>query len=105
MGAGLLKTRELKSITAGIRRRGRWDVIGDRSDERELEIEVVEDPVVNSSEVLQFELGISGTEPLKEGNFVVVQERPLKNIGDPLVLLCVCQQVVNVAGNGRLIVR
>ena len=41
-------------------------------------------------------------EPLKEGNFVVVQERPLENVGDPLVLLCMRQQVVNVTGNGGL---
>ena len=46
MGAGLLKTREPKSVMAGIWQRGQWDVIRDRSDERELEIEVVEDLVV-----------------------------------------------------------
>ena len=34
--------REPKSVTAGIWQRGWWDVIGDRNDERELEIEVVE---------------------------------------------------------------
>ena len=56
MGAGLLETRELKSVTVGIRWRGRRDVIGDRSDERELEVKVIEDPVVDGSEVLEFEL-------------------------------------------------
>ena len=105
MGAGLLETREPKSITVGIRQRGRWDVIGDRGDEREFEIEVIEDPVVNSSEVLEFELGVLCTEPLEESNFIIVQERPLKNVGNPLALLCVCQWVVNVARNGGLIVR
>ena len=48
-GAGLLETREPKSVTAGIRRRGRWDVIWDRGDERELEVKVVEDLVVDGS--------------------------------------------------------
>ena len=99
---GVPEVREPKSVTAGIRRRGRWDVIGDRRDERELEIEVVEDLVVSSSESLEFELEVSCMEPLKESDFVVVQKGPLKNIGDPLALLCVRQQVVNVASNGGL---
>ena len=41
-------------------------------------------------------------EPLEEGDFVIVQERSLKNVGDPLALLCVRRQVVNVTGNGGL---
>ena len=86
----------------GIRQRGQWDVIRNRGDERELEIEIVEDSVVNSSESLEFELEVSCTEPFKESNFVVVQERPLENVGDPLVLLRVRRRVVNVAGNGGL---
>ena len=102
MGVGLLKTRELKSVTAGIWQRGWWDIIGDRGDERELEIEVIEDPVVDGGEVLEFELGVSGTKPFKEGDLVVVQERPLEDVSDPLTLLCVCRWVVDVAGNGRL---
>ena len=102
MGAGLLETREPKSVTAGIRQRGRWDVIGDRRDEGELEIEIVENSVVNSGEPLEFELEISCTEPLKEGDFVVMQERPLENVSNPLVLLCMRRWVVNVAGNGGL---
>ena len=100
---GLLETREPKSVTAGIRRRGRWDIIWDRGDERELEVEVVEDLVVDGSKVLEFELGVPGTEPFKERDFVVMEERPLKNVGDPLMLLCVRQWVVDVAGNGRLL--
>ena len=71
-------------------------------DEGELEIEIVEDSVVNSGESLEFELEISCTEPLKEGDFVVVQERPLENVSDPLALLCMHRQVVDVAGNGGL---
>ena len=97
-----METREPKSVTAGIQRRGRWDIIGDRGDERELEIEVVEDPVVSSSESLEFELEVSCTEPLKESDFVVMQERLLKNVSDPLMLLCVRRWVINVAGNGGL---
>ena len=105
MGAGLLETRELKSVTAGIRQRGRWDVIGDRSDERELEIEVVEDPVVNGSEPFEFELEVSCMEPLEESDFVVMQERSFKNIGDPLTLLCVRQRVIDVTRNDGLNIR
>ena len=105
MGAGLLETREPKSVTAGIRRRGRWDVIGDRSDEREHEIEVIEDLVVDGSEVLEFELGVPGTEPFEECNFVVGEERSLKDVCDPLTLLCVRRRVIDVAGNGGLNVR
>ena len=88
---------------AGIRWRGRWDVIWDRGDERELEVEVIEDPVVDSSKVLEFKLGVPGMEPFKERNFIVVGERLLKNVSDPLTLLCMRQRVVDVAGNGRLL--
>ena len=94
--------REPKSVTVGIRRRGRWDVIRDRGEERELEIEVVEDPVVSSSESLEFELEVSCMEPLKESDFVIVQKGPLEDIKVPLALLCVRRRVVNVAGNGGL---
>ena len=58
--------------------------------------------MVNSSESLKFELEVSCSEPLKASDFVVMQERPLENVGDPLALLCVRQRVVNVAGNGGL---
>ena len=98
-----METREPKSVMAGIQWRGQWDVIWDRGDERELEVEVVEDPVVDSSKVLKFELGVPGTEPFKECDFVVMEERPLKNVSDPLTLLCVHWWVVDVAGNGRLL--
>ena len=86
----------------GIQRRGRWDVIGDWSDEGKLEVEVVEDPVVDSSELLEFKLEVSCTEPLKESDFIVMQERPLEDIGDPLMLLCVRWRVIDVTGNGGL---
>ena len=102
MGVGLLETREPKSVMAGIRQRGRWDVIWDRGDERELEVKVVEDPVVDGSKVLEFKLGVLGTKPFKECDFVVVEERPFENVGDPLMLLCVRRQVVDVTGNDGL---
>ncbi|KIM59947.1 hypothetical protein SCLCIDRAFT_27017 [Scleroderma citrinum Foug A] len=44
--------------------------------------------MVDCSEVLEFELGVPGMEPFKEYNFVIVEERSLKDIGDPLTLLC-----------------
>ena len=90
---------------AGIRWRGRWDVVGDRGNKGALEVEIVEDAVVYASESLEFELEVSCTEPLKESNFIVMQERSLKDIGDPLTLLCMRRRVIDVAGNGGLSVR
>ena len=105
MGVGVAKTRELKSVMAGIRRRGRWDVVGDRGNKGALEVEIVEDTVVYASESLKFELEVSCTEPLEESDFVVVQEGSLKDIGNPLTLLCMRWRVIDVARNGGLIVR
>ena len=102
---GVAKTREPKSVTVGIRRRGWWDVIRDRGNKGALEVEIVEDAVVYASESLEFELEVSCTEPFKEGDFVVVQEWPLEDVGDPLTLLCVHRWVIDVAGNGGLNVR
>ena len=100
-----METREPKSIMAGIQWRGQWDVIWDRGNERELEVEVVEDPVVDGGKVLEFELGVPGMEPFKERDLVVVEEWSLEDIHDPLALLCVRWWVVNVTGNGGLSVR
>ena len=100
-----METREPKSVMAGIRWRGRWDVVGDRGNKGALEVEIVEDAVVYASESLEFELEVSCTEPLKESNFIVMQERSLKDIGDPLTLLCMRRRVIDVAGNGGLSVR
>ena len=105
MGAGVAKTREPKSVMAGIRRRGWWDVIGDRGNKGALEVEIVEDAVVYASESLEFELEVSCPEPFKESDFVVMQERPLEDVGDPLTLLCVRRWVIDVAGNDGLSVR
>ena len=87
---------------AGIRRRGQWDVIRNRENKGALEVEVIEDVVMYGSESLEFELDISCTEPLEESDFIIMQERSLKDVSDPLALLCMRQQVVNVTGNGRL---
>ena len=105
MGAGVVKTREPKSVMVGIRRRGRWDVVGDRRNKGALEVEIVEDAVVYASESLEFELDVSCTEPLEESNFVVMQKGALEDISDSLLLLCMCRWVVDVAGNGGLSVR
>ena len=88
---------------AGIRCRGWWDVIRDRGNERALEVEIIEDVMVYASEPLEFELDVSCMEPLKESDFIIMEERPLKNVGNPLTLLCVRQRVVDVAGNGGLL--
>ena len=90
---------------AGVRRRGQWDVIGDRGNKGALEVEVVEDAVVYASESLEFELEVSRPESFKESDFVVMQERLLEDVGDPLMLLCMCRWVIDVAGNGGLDVR
>ena len=89
----------------GIQRRGQWDIVGDRGDKGALEVEIIEDAVVYASELLEFKLDTSCTEPFKKSNFIVVQERPLKNIGDPLALLHMRRRVVDVAGNGGLSIR
>ena len=105
MGVGVVKTREPKSVTVGIQQRGLWYIIGDGRDERALEIEIVEDAVMYGCEPLEFKLDVSCMEPLEESNFIVMQERSLKDISDSLTLLCMHQRVVDVARNGRLNVR
>ena len=61
--------------------------------------------MVYAGESLEFELEISRTESFEERNFVVGEERSLKDVCDPLTLLCVRRRVVDVAGNGGLNVR
>ena len=97
-----METREPKSVMVGIWQRGQWDIIGDRRDERELEVQVKKDAVVDSGEAVKLKLGDLGSEPLGKGNFVVMEVRPLEDIKVPLALLCVHRRVVNVAGNGGL---
>ena len=101
-GAGSLETTKPKSVMAGIRRRGQWDVVGFGGDKGELEIQVVKDTMVDCGEVLEFELGVPGTEPFEERNFVVGEERSLKDVCNPLMLLCMRRRVIDVTGNGGL---
>ena len=100
--AGSLEMTELKSVTVGIRRRGRWDVVRFGGDKGELEIQVVKDTMVDGGEVLEFELGGLCSEPLKECDLVVVEIGVLEDVKVPLMLLCVSRWVVDVAGNGGL---
>ena len=104
-GVGLLEMTKLKSVMAGIWWRGWWDVVRFGGDKWELEAQVIKDTMVDCSEVLEFKLGVPGTEPFKECDLVVGEERLLKDIHDPLTLLCVHWRVVNVTGNGGLDVR
>ena len=99
---GSLETTKPKSVTAGIRRRGRWDVVRFSGDKGELEIQVIKDAMVDCGEVLEFKLGVPGMEPFEERNFVIREERLLKDVCDPLTLLCVCRRVIDVTGNGGL---
>ena len=101
-GAGSLEVTKPKSVTAGIRQRGRWDVVRFSGDKGKLEIQVVKDAMVDCGEVLEFKLGVPGTEPFEERNFVVRKERSLKDVCDPLTLLCMCRRVIDVTGNGGL---
>ena len=101
-GAGSLETTKLKSVTAGIRRRGRWDVVGFGGDKGGLEIQVVKDTMVDGGEVLKLKLGGLCSEPLEECDLVIVEIGALEDVKVPLTLLCVSRQVVDVAGNGGL---
>ena len=58
--------------------------------------------MVYASESLEFDLEVLCPEPFKESDFVVVQERLLEDVGDPLTLLFVRQWVIDVARNGGL---
>ena len=91
-----------KSVTAGIRWRGRWDVVRFGGDKGKLEIQVIKDAMVDCCEVLEFELGVPGTEPFEERNFVVREGRSLKDVCDPLMLLCVRRRVIDMTRNDGL---
>ena len=99
---GSLETTKPKSVTAGIRRRGRWDVVRFGGDKGKLEIQVVKDLMVDGGEVLELELGGLCSEPFEECNFVVVEIGALEDVKVPLTLLCMSRQVVDMAGNGGL---
>ena len=61
--------------------------------------------MVDCCEVLEFELGVPGTKPFKQRNFIIGEEGSLKDVCNPLTLLCVRRRVIDVAGNGGLDVR
>ena len=99
---GSLETTKPKSVTVGIWQRGWWDVVGFGGDKGELEIQVIKDAMVDCGEVLKFELGVLGMEPFEERDFVVREEMSLKDVCDPLTLLCMRRRVIDVTGNGGL---
>ena len=101
-GAGSLKTTEPKSVTAGIRQRGQWDLVRFSGDKGKLEIQVVKDAMVDGGEVLEFELGGLCSEPLKERDLVIVEIGALEDVKVLLTLLCVSRRVVDMASNGGL---
>ena len=102
VGAGSLETTEPKSVMAGIRRRGQWDVVRFGRDKGEFEIQVVKDTMVDGGEVLELELGGLCSEPFKECDLIVVEIGALEDVKVPLMLLCMSRRVVDVAGNGEL---
>ena len=102
MGAGLLEMTKPKSVTAGIQWRGWWDVIGDGRDEWELEVEVIEDTMVDSGKMLEFELGSFGMELLQTSSFISLGVGALADLKISLALLCMSQRVVDMASNGGL---
>ena len=59
--------------------------------------------MVYSSKVLKFVLDIPCTKPFKESDLIVMEERSLKDVSNPLMLLCMHQQVVDMAGNDGLL--
>ena len=101
-GVGSLEMTKPKSVTAGIRQRGQWDIIGFRRVEWELEVQVKKDSMVDGGKMLEFELGGLCSEPFEKGNLIVVEVRSLEDIEVPLALLCISQRVVDMAGNGGL---
>ena len=101
-GAGSLETTEPKSVTVGIRQRGRWDVVGFGRDKEKLEIQVIKDTMVDGGEVLDLKLGGLCSEPLEKCDLVVMEIGVLEDVKVPLTLLCVSWRVVDVAGNGGL---
>ena len=104
-GAGSLEMTKPKLVMVGIWQRGRWNVIGFRRDKWEFEIQVIKDLMVDGCEPVKLKLHSLSSEPFKESDFVVMKVGLLKDVEVPLTLLCMHQWVVDMAGNGGLIVR
>ena len=58
---GPLETTKPKLVTAGIWRRGQWDIIRFGRDKWEPEVQVIKDSVMDGGEMLEFELDVLGT--------------------------------------------
>ena len=58
--------------------------------------------MVDGGEVLELKLGGLCSEPLKKCDLVIVEIGALEDIEDPLMLLCMSRQVIDVASNGGL---
>ena len=99
----VLEMTKLKSVMAGIWWRRQWDIIRDRRDEWELEIEVIKDAIVDGGKVLEFELGSCSMEPLETGSFVSPRIGVLADLKVSLVLLSMSRQVIDVTGNDGLL--
>ena len=102
MGAGVLETRELKSVMAGVWWRGQWDVIRFGRDKWEFEIQVIKDSVVDGCQPVKLKLHGLSSEPCEKSNFIIVKVGSLKDVKVLLMLLRMSRRVVNVASNGRL---
>ena len=60
--------------------------------------------MVYCCEVLEFKLGGLCSEPLEKGNLIIVEVGSLEGIEVPLPLLSVGWRVVDMVGNGGLMV-
>ena len=59
---------------------------------------------MDSGKVLEFKLGGLRVEPFEKGNLIIMKVGSLKDVEVPLMLLFMSWQVIDVAGNGGLIV-
>ena len=93
-----------KSVMAGIWQRGQWDIVGFRGDKRKLEIQVIKDLMVDGCKPVELKLCNLSSEPFDKSDFIVVEVGSLEDIEVPLTLLCMCRWVVDMTGNGGLII-
>ena len=105
VGAGSLETTKLKSVMVEVWQRGWQGVVGFGWDKQEFEIRVVKDSMVDDCEPIKLELCCLSLEPFNESDFIVVEIGSLEDVKVPLPLFSMHQWVVDVTGNGGLIVR
>ena len=101
-GVGPLETTKPKSVMAGIRQRGQWDVIRFGWDNREFEIQVIKDSMVDGCEPVKLKLRSLSSEPFEESNCIIMEIGLLEDVKVPLMLLSVSWRVVDMASNDRL---